>query len=100
MTAPSIAIGTYRDAVDDLMIELAAHRTPGDARKVTRILTERLVEREFSDLFAATPHGVEATQRMVIAEAEAFRPNGESRRTGGPARRACVSHRPARRSSS
>jgi Family of unknown function (DUF5715) len=78
MTAPSIAIGAYRDAVDDLMIELAAHRTPGDARKVTRILTERLVEREFSDLFAATPHGVEATQRMMIAEAEAFRPNGRS----------------------
>jgi hypothetical protein len=81
MTAPSIAIGAYRDAVDDLMIELAAHGTPGDARKVTRILTERLAEREFCDLFAATPHGVEATQRMVIGEAAAFAPNGRSSAT-------------------
>ena len=78
MTAPSIAIGAYRDAVDDLMIELAAHGSPGDARKVTTILTERLVERDFADLFAATPDGVEATRRMVVAEAEAFRANGRS----------------------
>lgn len=78
MTAPSIAIGAYRDAVDDLMIELAAHGSPGDARKVTTILTERLAERDFADLFAATPDGVEATERMVVAEAEAFRANGRS----------------------
>jgi hypothetical protein len=78
MTAPSIAIGAYRDAVDDLMIELAAHGAPGDARKVTRILSERLAEREFSELLAATPDGFEASKRMVIAEAESFRPNGRS----------------------
>ncbi len=78
MTAPSIAIGAYRDAVDDLMIALAAHGSPGDARKVTTILTERLTERDFTDLFAATPDGVEATQRMMIAEADAFRANGRS----------------------
>jgi hypothetical protein len=78
MTAPSIAIGAYRDAVDDLMIDLAAHGAPGDARKVTTILTKRLAEREFFDLLAATPGGFETTQRMVIAEAESFRPNGRS----------------------
>lgn len=78
MTAPSIAIGAYRDAVDDLMIELAAHGSTGDVHKITRILTERLAEHEFADLFAATPDGVEATQRMVMAEAEAFRPNSRS----------------------
>lgn len=78
MTAPSIAIGAYRDAVDDLMIELAAHRSPGDAHKVTTILTERLARRDFTDLFAATPDGVEATQLMMIAEANAFRANVRS----------------------
>ncbi len=78
MTAPSIAIGAYREAVNDLMIELAAHGSPSDARKVTTILTERLAERDFADLFAATPDGVEATQRMVVAEAKAFRENSRS----------------------
>jgi hypothetical protein len=78
MTAPSIAIGAYRDAVDDLMIEVAAHGAPDDARKVTTILTDRLTGREFVDLLSATPAGVEATQRMVIAEAKAFRTNGRS----------------------
>jgi hypothetical protein len=60
------------------MIELAAHGAPGDASKVTTILTDRLSGREFVDLFSATPDGVEATQRMLIAEAEAFRTNGRS----------------------
>jgi hypothetical protein len=81
MTAPSIAIGAYRDAIDDLMIELAGHGASRDARKVTMVLSERLAEREFVDVFAATPDGVEATQRMVMAEAEAFRTNDRSSAT-------------------
>jgi hypothetical protein len=60
------------------MIELAAHGAHGDPRKLTTILTDRLSGREFVDLFSATPDGVEATQRMLIAEAEAFRTNGRS----------------------
>jgi hypothetical protein len=78
MTAPSIAIGAYRDAVDDLMIELAAHGAPGDARKVTTILSDRLAGRDFADLLSATPGGLEATQDMLIGEAEAFQANGRS----------------------
>ena len=54
-TGPDLA--RYRDAVADLLIEIAAHTGPADLVKAEKVLTERLAEPEFAAVLAASPEG-------------------------------------------
>ncbi len=48
----------YRDAVADLLIEIAGHTGPEDLVKAERVLTERLADPEFATVLAASPEGL------------------------------------------
>ena len=43
----------YRDAVADLLIEIAGHTGPEDLAKAEKVLTERLADAEFAAVLAA-----------------------------------------------
>ena len=42
----------YRDAVADLLIEMASHTGPEDLAKAEKVLTERLADAEFAPVLA------------------------------------------------
>jgi uncharacterized protein DUF5715 len=76
LSAPDI--NAYRAAVDDLMIEVAAHTGPDGRRKARTILTDRLADAEFTDLLNATPRGAAAALQNLLGEVETYQPNSRS----------------------
>ncbi len=77
MTVSASILDVYRVAVDDLMIELAAHierLTPDSLHKVEKVLAARLPDQEFADLLTRLPGGATTAQANLIAEIESYRP--------------------------
>lgn len=75
MEAPALDLAAYRAAVEDLVAQIGMPTAPGQAEL---ILSKRLLEPEFADLFAATPGGIDQTMRKLLVEVEGFRPNHRS----------------------
>jgi hypothetical protein len=75
-TAPDLA--AYRAAVDDLMIDVAAHGGRDGLLKTEMVLSDRIPSPEFADLLAATPDGADAALRTLMVEVECFQPNSRS----------------------
>lgn len=66
-------VAVYREAVADLLAELAGPRgTSPRAATAERVLTRRLSEPEFAMIFSATPSGPEAAERRVLREVRAY----------------------------
>jgi hypothetical protein len=67
-------VAAYRDAVADLLAELAGPRgVCPKAVAAERILAKRLSEPEFMMIFSATPSGPEAAARRVLREVRSYR---------------------------
>jgi len=71
-TGPDLA--RYRDAVADLLIEIAGHTGPEDLPKAERVLTERLAEAEFAAVLAASPEGRSAAVDRLLREVRRYQP--------------------------
>ncbi|HUA41703.1 MAG TPA: DUF5715 family protein [Streptosporangiaceae bacterium] len=72
-------VAAYREAVADLLAELAGPRGEGPrAATAERVLTSRLSEPEFMMIFSATPSGPEAAARRVLREVRSYQQNVRS----------------------
>jgi len=75
-------LDAYREAVESLLIELAAHSGsgfgPGDTTKAETILIERLVEPAFTAVLSLTPRGLTGTVEWLLREVRRYRPSERS----------------------
>ena len=75
-------VAAYREAVADLLAELAGPRgTSPRAALAERVLTRRLSEPEFTMIFSATPSGPDAAARRVLREVRAYHHSSRSAAT-------------------
>jgi hypothetical protein len=75
-------VAAYREAVADLLAELAGPRgTSPRAALAERVLARRLSEPEFTMIFSATPSGPEAAARRVLREARSYHHSSRSSAT-------------------
>jgi hypothetical protein len=75
-TGPDLA--RYRDAVTDLLIEIAAHTGPEDLAKAEKVLTERLADAEFAAVLAASPEGRPAAAGRLLREVRHYQPGARN----------------------
>jgi len=75
-TGPDLA--RYRDAVADLLIEIAGHTGPEDLAKAERVLTERLSDPEFALVLAASPEGRPAAVDRLLHEVRHYQPDARN----------------------
>jgi hypothetical protein len=68
----------YRDAVADLLLEMAGYTGPGDRSKAEKVLTERIGDAELTAVLAATPQGTDAAAQRLIREVRHYQPNVRS----------------------
>ena len=75
-------VAAYREAVADLLAELAGPRgTSPRAAAAERVLTRRLSEPEFTMIFSATPAGPDAAARRVLREVRSYHHSSRSSAT-------------------
>jgi Family of unknown function (DUF5715) len=75
-------VAAYREAVADLLAELAGPRgTSPRAAVAERVLTRRLSEPEFAMIFSATPAGPDAAARRVLREVRSYHHSSRSSAT-------------------
>jgi hypothetical protein len=78
-------LDAFRDGVDSLLFDLAAHGGsglgPGDASKTETVLVERLVEPQFTPVLALTPRGLAGCVDQLLDEVRDYRPNARSSAT-------------------
>lgn len=75
-TGPDLS--RYRDAVADLLIEIAGHTGPEDLVKAEKVLTERLADAEFAAVLAATPEGRPAALGRLLREVRHYQPGASN----------------------
>jgi hypothetical protein len=75
-TGPDLA--RYRDAVADLLIEIAGHTGPEDLAKAEKVLTERLADAEFAMVLAASPEGRPAAIDRLLREVRHYQPGARN----------------------
>ena len=68
----------YRDAVADLLLEMAGYTGPGDRSKAEKVLTERIGDAELTAVLAATPEGTDAAAQRLLREVRHYQPNVRS----------------------
>lgn len=68
----------YRDAVADLLLEIAGYTGPGDLGKAERVLTERIGGTELTAVLSATPEGSDAAAQRLLREVRHYQPNVRS----------------------
>jgi hypothetical protein len=68
----------YRDAVADLVLEIAGDTGPGDLVKAEKVVTERITEAEFAAVLSATPEGSDAAIQRLLREMRQYQPNRRS----------------------
>ncbi len=68
----------YRDAVADLLLEMAGYTGPGDRSKAEKVLTERIGDTELTAVLAATPEGTDAAAQRLLREVRHYQPNVRS----------------------
>jgi hypothetical protein len=68
-------ISAYRDAVTDVLVELAHPSRYLTVETAERILTRRLTEPEFAMVLSAVPQGPDAAMHRVLAEVRNYRQN-------------------------
>jgi hypothetical protein len=84
MHANGAALGTgpdlarYRDAVADLLLEIAGHTGPEDLAKAEKVLTERLADAEFAAVLAASPEGRPAAVNRLLREVRHYQPQARN----------------------
>ena len=71
-------VSAYRDAVADVLAELASHGECPSVAAAERTLARRLGEPEFTSLFSAMPLGPEAAIRRVLREVRTYRHSARS----------------------
>ncbi len=75
-TGPDLS--RYRDAVADLLIEIAGHTGPEDLVKAEKVLTERLADAEFAAVLAASPEGRPAAVNRLLREVRHYQPDASN----------------------
>ncbi|HEY8046323.1 MAG TPA: DUF5715 family protein [Streptosporangiaceae bacterium] len=75
-TGPDLA--RYRDAVADLLIEIAGLTGPEDLAKAEKVLTERLADAEFATVLAASPEGRPAAIDRLLREVRHYQPGARN----------------------
>ncbi len=75
-TGPDLA--RYRDAVADLLGEIAAHTAPADLAKAEKVLTDRLADAEFAAVLAASPEGSPAAAGRLLREVRHYQPGARN----------------------
>jgi hypothetical protein len=68
----------YRDAVADLLLEMAGYTGPGDLAKAERVLTERIGTAQLTAVLSATPEGTDAAAQRLLREVRHYQPNVRS----------------------
>ena len=68
----------YREAVTDLLIEMASHTGPEDLAKAEKVLTERLADAEFAPVLAASPEGCPAAVDRLLREVRHYQPQARN----------------------
>lgn len=68
----------YRDAVADLLLEMAGYTGPGDLGKAEQVLTERIGDAEITAVLSATPEGSDAAAQRLLREVRHYQPNVRS----------------------
>jgi Family of unknown function (DUF5715) len=71
-------LARYRDAVADLLIEMAGHTGPEDLAKAEKVLTERLADAEFATVLAASPEGRPAAVDRLLREVRHYQPQARN----------------------
>ena len=71
-------LARYRDAVADLLIEIASHTGPEDLAKAEKVLTERLADAEFAPVLAASPEGCPAAVDRLLREVRHYQPDARN----------------------
>jgi len=71
-------LARYRDAVADLLIEIAGHTGPEDLAKAEKVLTERLGDAEFAPVLAASPEGRPAAIDRLLREVRHYQPQARN----------------------
>jgi hypothetical protein len=72
-TSPA-SVKAYREAIEDLVAELAAHAEPLNLAKAERVLLDRVDQPELSAVLAATPKGVAGAVTTLLFELRRFHP--------------------------
>ena len=75
-TGPDLA--RYRDAVADLLIEIAAHTGPEDLAKAEKVLAERLADPELAAVLTASPEGRPAAGDRLLREVRHYQPGARN----------------------
>jgi hypothetical protein len=70
------ALASYRQAVAELLFEVAAKLRPGDLGETEALLADRLGSPEFTPMLAAGPGGQAAAIGELLAEVRRYRPKG------------------------
>ncbi len=74
--ATSVAnVKSYREAIEDLIAELAAHAEPLNLAKAERVLLDRVDQPELSAVLSATPNGVAGAVTTLLFELRRFHPD-------------------------
>jgi hypothetical protein len=68
----------YRDAVADLLLEVAGHTGPGDAAKAEQVIAERIADPELTAVLAATPGGADEAAGRLLSEVRHYQPSARS----------------------
>jgi hypothetical protein len=71
-------LARYRDAVADLLLEIAGHTGPEDLAKAEKVLTERLADAEFAAVLAASPEGRPAAVNRLLREVRHYQPQARN----------------------
>ena len=71
-------LARYRDAVADLLIEIAGHTGLEDLRQSGKGLTERLADPEFTAVLAASPEGRPAAIDRLLREIRHYQPDARN----------------------
>ncbi|MGP7998621.1 MAG: DUF5715 family protein [Streptosporangiaceae bacterium] len=68
----------YRNAVADLLLEIAGYTGPGDLAKAEKVLTDRMPDRELTAVLSATPGGSDAAAARLLREVRYYQPSVRS----------------------
>jgi hypothetical protein len=71
----------YREAVADLLLEVAGYTGRGDVAKAEKVLTERLAGAELAAVLSATPGGAAAATGRLLREVQQYQPHARSAAT-------------------
>ena len=75
-TATEPDLVAFRDGVDDLLFDLAAHGGsglgPADSAKTEAVLIERLIEPQFTPVLAGTPRGLAGCLEHLLDEVRGY----------------------------